>query len=593
MSERLRSVEWRNGRWLIPVLMVWAFHQAARIHFRWLQGGRLSYLCSLLNPFSSTSRLWAELLVVSGIAYLFHRSQRPGWWPSIVTGLGFFTLYVASFLHFRLLGQPATLERLRDLPELVMIMPPAMVVLGALALLVLLALMLFSLRWRKTPTMLATILVGFGLSLALLLVPVPACAFIDTIVPPDVVNPQLDFYRIGSILSSYRGALRRRAIVEKLSTAGTAAPLWPFPDPDAALRGIASKRNIHIILLESHTDPSWYRSVSLPPTFVDPEYRRWRAEAPSDGVSPVYGGSTANVEFEVLCGLPAYDVLGPVPFNEMRGSPIPCLPQLLSRVGYRTVASVPSASSFFNSRLAYRSVGFSETHFADDFRMDDLDGYVLSVESTLSQSLVFVQRHVETRSPIINYVVTLAGHTPFALNSAKRPSLSLPGVPAELSQVLNVSRYVTRELVAFIKRLGEIDPDSIVLAFGDHAPPVPPEKLREVDYRGTRQLTPELELYTVPILLFDAGRAISLGTVPMYTIPEILVDLLTRGEYCRKNECLHTRALQARPPHVFARESPGRYACGNGAPGARACDQVIALSENLMSSFYALLRLSQ
>ena len=48
-------------------------------------------------------------------------------------------------------------------------------------------------------------------------------------------------------------------------------------------------------------------------------------------MSPVFGGGTANAEFEVLCGIPIIDA-GVTFLRGMKNEELPCLPTLLKRL---------------------------------------------------------------------------------------------------------------------------------------------------------------------------------------------------------------------------------------------------------------------
>lgn len=83
----------------------------------------------------------------------------------------------------------------------------------------------------------------------------------------------------------------------------------------------------------------------------------WEEAGLSTALSPVFGGYTANAEFEVLCGFPVLDT--GVKFERRLTNDVPCLPRILRDIGFTTVASHPNIAVFWNRVNAYRRVGFT------------------------------------------------------------------------------------------------------------------------------------------------------------------------------------------------------------------------------------------
>jgi hypothetical protein len=70
---------------------------------------------------------------------------------------------------------------------------------------------------------------------------------------------------------------------------------------------IKNKKNIHIVMLESFMDPRLIKDISFNksplyekmPNILNDNYFTM-------AVSPAYGGASAQSEFEILCGVPAF-----------------------------------------------------------------------------------------------------------------------------------------------------------------------------------------------------------------------------------------------------------------------------------------------
>ena len=67
-------------------------------------------------------------------------------------------------------------------------------------------------------------------------------------------------------------------------------------------------RNVHIVLLESFWDPALLKRANYNRDPLAPGFRRlWERADHSQALSPVFGGYTANAEFEILCGFPVVE----------------------------------------------------------------------------------------------------------------------------------------------------------------------------------------------------------------------------------------------------------------------------------------------
>ncbi|MFW2387702.1 MAG: LTA synthase family protein [Polyangiales bacterium] len=582
---RLHSV-----RWLIPVVVIWIANHFLRVVCHLCDGGRGSYIAAIIDPFDPRSHLWIELLVVACVSFVFHLVQRSGWWPTVVTTLVFLLFYTTNYLHFLFLNRPPNFASLGEFPEFITILPIYLSVPLCALLLALLVASLMSMRRPRpvvTPIVLA---LALGVFAAAYFYPAQAVKQMDSLVPFSVIERDRNFYRVGSILSLARAELYDRKTSLALAEQTFGEAKWPFADPKAALASIEERRNIHLVLLESHLDPRDFVGAQFPTAPTDARYRAWREAAPSRGVSPVFGGSTANAEFEVLCGVPAYGFLNPIVFNVLEGGLTPCLPTLLKSIGYHTVASSPISETFFRARDAYQSLGFAEMNFEDEFDMSDLDGWILSASSTLEQALSLAKSAALPEQPVLNYVVSVAGHTPFDLNTERRPAVvELPSHPPWVSGSLNHSYYTSVAMADYVTMIREDDPDAIVIFFSDHVPPQTIQDYRSVNYMGTADAPPELELFRMPLFVFDRGEPVDVGTVPDYLMPEIIINLLSDGAYCAERSCLHQQQYMLRPPYVFDRDRPNEHECTiHDADAHEGCRAASRLDEEFVESFYSL-----
>ncbi|MCK7574478.1 MAG: LTA synthase family protein [Chromatiales bacterium] len=184
--------------------------------------------------------------------------------------------------------------------------------------------------------------------------------------------------------------------------------------------------------------------------------------------SPVFGGYTANAEFEALCGFPVSD--DAVVFETGCGVLAPRLPRHLAEAGYVTVASHPNVPAFWNRVHAYRRAGFQSYWSAQDFDLDDMNREMLSDASLYRQVLERIRPLLETGTLVFNYVLTFSGHVDYPLGPARPPVVDAQSAESLVRPYANNVFYKSRELMDFLAALHELDPDGIIVVFGDHLP---------------------------------------------------------------------------------------------------------------------------
>ena len=241
------------------------------------------------------------------------------------------------------------------------------------------------------------------------------------------------------------------------------------PDPDRALgaaldlldplQKVAASaafepRNVHIVLLESFWDPALLKRANYNRDPLAPGFRRlWERADHSQALSPVFGGYTANAEFEILCGFPVVE--DQVKFERQLLNDVPCLPQLLARRGYRTLASHPNVPAFWNRMNAYRRIGFQTYWAQQDFVLDDMNREFLGDASLYRQVLEKITPALDSGQPLLNYIVTYSGHWNYPLNASRPLRITSPSEVEEVSSYAKTVSYKSRELMACLEALRE------------------------------------------------------------------------------------------------------------------------------------------
>jgi len=296
---------------------------------------------------------------------------------------------------------------------------------------------------------------------------------------------------------------------------------------------------------------------------LDPRFRElWRQAGDSHVLSPIFGGYTANAEFEVLCGFPVTE--NHVYFESGLRNQAPCLPQILQEAGYHGIASHPNVAGFWNRVNAYRRIGF-ETYWSDrDFVLDDLNGEFLSDASLYRQTMDKIGSRADRDRPVFNFLLTYFGHVDYPLNAARPRMITTTDKNALLNAYVNLMYYKSRELMDFLEILRRDDPDGLIVLFGDHLPFLGPGfygYLRSKLLTDNRAMMTDRMVYTLtatPLVVIDGRRGpLPLGDVPMYRLPAMILDLLGLAgpDVIR---------LSTPPGDLAVRPLPGMYWAGDG-----------------------------
>ena len=277
--------------------------------------------------------------------------------------------------------------------------------------------------------------------------------------------------------------------------------------------------NIYIIIMESWVDPRRFTEFTYTPSplaeelkpylldehsisLVSPSLHRNSTSLTSHNLgfsvvkSPVYGGGTAQAEFELLTGTPALAEISAIDFNVMRGHPAPSLIRYLrDRRGYQVQATIGTGHHYFNARQAYQSLGLDQVIFlgdrietaepcpegcptlerapGDEYLFDgDLFDFQLRRLRPANQSINRSAWHKDRAyQPMINYIVGMYGHAPFHRNTIARPDvIEVKPHHETLHHIANQFYYRTRALGHYLSQLSQSDPHAMIYITSDHLP---------------------------------------------------------------------------------------------------------------------------
>lgn len=470
---------------------------------------------------------WALHLAVALPLWVAFRSR---WGFALVLGLGTVLLHLAHAAKTATLGGPVSPDDIYALQAFLLVSGPWVQGTVATGAVVALAAVVLGIGWRSGRSLAATGLLAAAVG-AVVAAPGPLVAWLDRHFGHVEWNMAGNYHRRGPAIHTLQEVARALAERQPVPTAHEVQEALPAKFMHAAYNSPTPPRNVHMIVLESFWDAGLLTAAldqdPLPRDFRD----LWAAAGFSHAMSPVFGGYTANAEFEALCGFPVAEPS--VRFERKVTRQVPCLPAVLGQSGYVSVASHPNIPAFWNRHNVYQRIGFDVFWAGNDFVYDQMNGEFLDDRSLYRQVLAKIDPLLATGQPVFNYVLTFFGHRDYPLGE-ERPVLfdSHSQVP-QVARYASTVYYKARELMDFLAALRERDPDSLVVVFGDHLPVLGE---RFAAYAESGLLAPELGSFTpdmyatyssTPLLVLDGRNGpVPVGRLPMYRLPALLLALL-------------------------------------------------------------------
>jgi phosphoglycerol transferase MdoB-like AlkP superfamily enzyme len=519
------------------------------------------WLAEYLGGFvaSYTQQLWLEGLLALYMYALGYFVLRPSRWRSYLAAVPLLLFYLTSDIFYLAFGKVFRLVNLNELPELFEILPLSYSIPLATLLLLPIVVLSWHIMWR--PHRHAFLAAVPLLVILLMLYSAPGGVMqmiTDAGSVPVKYSDAKSVENNGRLtMMLYRMALRRKALDELAPYRDRANYEQALNSRLQALQPTMDKRNVHLIVLESFLDPRLFDKLgfSMPPTH--PAFDKLFGDQLGLSVSPVFGGATAQAEFEVLCGVPALERLSSVEFNVFNGSAAFCLPGQLAKLGYYSSASNTYKPDFFNAAAAYRGAGFTASYFPKEFSHAEdsylefgdpgVEEYIFDGE-LFAQNLGYVEKYLRENpeKPMFNYLLTIYGHTPHLLDPDKRPELIelRSDYPDDhLTRAINQFYYRTEAIARYVTSLIRLDPESLIILVSDHVPPLRngPNTYEADDYLGGI----EKASYYNRLAVIDRGQPTAFPVIHHYDIPALVLNLLSEGTYCQQQGCVFTDSAKA------------------------------------------------
>lgn len=226
----------------------------------------------------------------------------------------------------------------------------------------------------------------------------------------------------------------------------------------------------------------------------------------------VFGGQTANSEFEFLTGLSkAFIAESATPYQLYIKSLLPGLTTHLGSQNYQGMTAFhPYNPSGYNRHNVYPNLGFSRFLSLDDLSVDD-DDLLRTFVSDQSDFDTIIEEYEKAKAasnaPFYLFNVTMQNHSDFSkdFDNFKQPITIEPDYDnADARRYLNLVHYSDQALQSLIEYFQKTDDPTVIVFFGDHEPGLSDEFYSKLYGKDIEKLTDveNLEMYKTPFLIW-------------------------------------------------------------------------------------------
>lgn len=233
------------------------------------------------------------------------------------------------------------------------------------------------------------------------------------------------------------------------------------------------KPNIVFVLNEAFWDPLKLPGISFSNDPI-PFFRELQSKNTAGTmISPVFGGSTAEVEFEILTGLSTkFLPQGAIAYQQYIQQAIPSIPRLLKENGYVTIAIHPYHDWFYKRNTVFPLLGFDHFYSLNDFAAAEVKGEYISDQEV---SKKIVQQLQTTSEPSFIFAITMQNHGPYPEDRYLHNDISVEGtISSQGKGILETYAQGLRDaddsLKNLVSQVNQLEEPTVIIFMGDHLP---------------------------------------------------------------------------------------------------------------------------
>ena len=220
-------------------------------------------------------------------------------------------------------------------------------------------------------------------------------------------------------------------------------------------------------------------------------------------VSSIFGGNTANSEFEFLTGnsmtfLPE----GSLAYQFYIDEELFSLPWLLRGYGYDTFATHPYLASGWDRTKVYPLLGFEGYSFEEDYPNEKILRKYISDQEMYEY--ILQKLDAQGDDPLFLFGITMQNHGGYEFEGEFEKTVWLEDDKEYpmVEEYLSLINYSDKALEYLLTELEKRPRDTVVLFFGDHLPKVENAFYDEITREMEAGLQTHMLRYTVPFVIW-------------------------------------------------------------------------------------------
>lgn len=220
---------------------------------------------------------------------------------------------------------------------------------------------------------------------------------------------------------------------------------------------------------------------------------------------PIFGGLTANSEFEFLTGFSnVFFPSGTIPYQNYVKQGTPSLNSQLQKQGYTSVFIHPMDSSGWNRKNVYQLLEFDDAIYLEDMENPEI---LRSAVSDRGNYKILIEEFEKRKKegPVFLFNVTMQNHGGYSGSGMENPiQITSPGEDfVQAEEYLTLIEESDKALEELLQYFEKEEEPVVVCFFGDHYPMVEEELYNELTATSTGNQAEKTALkYQVPFMIY-------------------------------------------------------------------------------------------
>ncbi len=315
-----------------------------------------------------------------------------------------------------------------------------------------------------------------------MLIPSVFTCLLIVIIPIDLsvsYNPKISYRQYGFICGLIANAKETYDVTKlaKFDVGEVESQLAKYP-ADAIPTSLPVK-NVIVVMSEAFFDLTTLPNVTYSEDPIPNLHALQKTATHGTMISPTYGGTTSNPEFEFLTGFSTkfFPFCTNVYTNYLKME-LPSMATYFHELGFATAGIHTNDRNFFNRARIYPLLGFDKFIGAQDMQDTHIKGKHIS-DDDLTQQII--KQRESTQGPLFTFAISMQNHYPYDTeNYYNSYDLSVQSDKLNENELMRLRNYAQgvhdadkalKDLVDYFDQRNE---PTAILFFGDHLPALDP-----------------------------------------------------------------------------------------------------------------------